>query len=161
MIKKFENFGSADFYEEIDDKELKQMRSREQDWFTKKEFKDISEHIEKNLNYKFVKNSGWKGISSHCSKSHCDISFQSIGSNIRIEKYEDEWFVLIFRFEDYERNNKGFKCDQFDGLLKAIKDNLNEMDPDFEKFIKEKKKEFRRYGYTKEEIKDEGMWFKK
>lgn len=145
MIKKFENFGSSDLYEEINDDELKQMRSHEQDWFTKKEFKNIIDFIQKNLDYKFIKDSDWSGITFDCSKSYLNIKFQFIGSNLQIEKYDDDWFVLIFRFEEYERNDKGFKCDQFDGLLKAIKDNLNEMDPDFEKFIKKKRKKSSEY----------------
>jgi len=61
---------------------------------------------------------------------HLYIYFKSGSKNKTVDKFEifqlpDDWFLVLERvctFENGDGINKYYKCDQFDGLVKLLKD---------------------------------------
>ena len=52
------------------------------------------------------------------------ISKGSIHAYIYMFKLPDEWYIVRIKFMDADEVKSYYKCDQFDGLLKCIKDKL-------------------------------------
>lgn len=54
-------------------------------------------------------------------------SINSVMFKIFIIKYPDDWYYMTFQHNIYWSNirAKHFKCDQFDGLVKCIKDQID------------------------------------
>lgn len=64
---------------------------------------------------------GYKIIHSTTHESMMNISYYDDELSVQIchiEKYTDEWFIIVFR-------KKRYKCDQLEGLLENLKKFLN------------------------------------
>jgi hypothetical protein len=139
-LKAFESYGVEDYYKEItefeydDDicniggtdgeEDVEYMREK---WveFTDQEISKITEILseKKDVNYiidlpnfKFWKENGIARARLDIKPSKKSKTLENI---MYIVKLEDDWYYL---YDCYP--NKFYKCDQFDGLLKCIKDNI-------------------------------------
>lgn len=109
-IKLFENFDELDGFKEYEiipgDNRFKYDRKE-----------DLSEDLE--IIRKFLVHNGSTDISTAIKYGALQkISFYNNNIFHTIEKYKDDWFMIMVRQSE---RNKFYECDQLDGLLNCIK----------------------------------------
>lgn len=101
-LKTFES-SSDDYYHEITDVEWNKLSKRSLR-FTEGEFQKIRKLIKHYLDLEIVDLGMYNYI--------------SCGNRFEINKLDDEWYI-VYSHED----ERSYKCDQWEGLLKYIQDN--------------------------------------
>lgn len=140
-LKIFEEF-SEDFYKKISKEEFDSFCKRKQVEFTKYQLDTIKDFLwqkqkgkdKKRISGRFKlfnierHNSNGKhaGGFSHCFGSYILLSQYSLKHNIYIKQYDDEYFLVEYRFTIAQTYSRYYLCDQFDGLIDFINDLVND-----------------------------------
>ena len=134
MIKLFESFETNEYYQEISESDANKIDSIKFDDSVKKRFSKLLDSLKSksfNLTYNFdlaLRKQGWPYGWRENNKE-----FLNINIVLKKEHYgfdvlpinDDDWFIVIVfnrSKNEYEFKYEYYKCDQYEGVIKLLKD---------------------------------------
>jgi negative regulator of genetic competence, sporulation and motility len=122
-LKLYESFNSSDYYELIPRSEHHRLRQQVRLDFDPHENKYLDE-IAKSKGYVYSITNHKIGDVSKKIYRFIKNDNITINNNKALYKYDDEWYIVVSYGSGIIMDEKYYKCDGFDGLIKCLKEIL-------------------------------------